>query len=63
MYNEENILAQQKHGIIVLLPKSNTPTTPDNYRALTLLNADIKIIARIIAQRFTKWLPDIIHMG
>jgi hypothetical protein len=63
MYIEGNILAQQKHGVIVLLPKSNTPTTPDNYRALTLLNRDIKIVARIIAQHLPKWLPDIIHMG
>jgi hypothetical protein len=44
MYDEENILAKQKHGVIVLLPETNTPTTPEDCRVLTLLNTDIKIV-------------------
>jgi hypothetical protein len=39
MHTKGNIMPQQKHGIIVLLPKTTNPTTPDHYRALTLLNA------------------------
>jgi hypothetical protein len=55
-YNTKNAhdrkhYAPKKHGIIVLLPKTTNPTTPEHYRALTLLNADIKIVARIIANR------------
>jgi exonuclease III len=61
LHTKGNIMPQQKHGIIVLLPKTTNPSTPDHYRALTLLNADIKIMARIIANRLNRWLPDIIH--
>jgi hypothetical protein len=55
------ITTQQKHGILVLIPKIKSPIRPENYRPLTLLNADIKILARIIAMRISKWLPTIIH--
>jgi hypothetical protein len=61
MHTKGNIMPQQKQGIIVLLPKTTNPSTPDHYRALTLLNLDIKIMARIIALRLNRWLPDIIH--
>jgi exonuclease III len=61
MHNGGAITTQQKHGILVLIPKIKSPTRPENYRPLTLLNADIKILARIIAMRISKWLPEIIH--
>jgi len=46
---ERKISAQQKHGVIVCLPKSSDPTTPADFRPITLLNTDCKIMARIIA--------------
>jgi hypothetical protein len=57
------IITQQKHGILVLIPKSKPPTSPEHYRPLTLLKADIKLLARIIALRLSKWLPAIIHQS
>jgi hypothetical protein len=61
MHTDGEITPQQKHGILVCLPKTTIPTRPDEYRALTLLNADLKILARIMAQRLSSWLTDILH--
>jgi hypothetical protein len=61
MHTDGEITPQQKHGILVCLPKTTMPTRPDEYRALTLLNADLKILARITVQRLRPGLPDILH--
>jgi exonuclease III len=61
MHTEHLITTQQKHGILVCLPKTTTPERPGDYRALTLLNADFKLLARILAKRISGWIPDIIH--
>jgi hypothetical protein len=57
-YREDN---QQKHGLIVGAPKSCSPRTPYDYRPLTLLNADYKILARMIVNRLNPLLRDILH--
>jgi hypothetical protein len=62
MHTERSISAQRKHGILVCLPKT-MPERPDDYRALTLLNVDLKILARILAKRISVWAPDIMHMS
>jgi len=46
---------------VVCLPKKARPKKIDDYRPITLLNADYKILARIIANRLKPLLPDIIH--
>jgi hypothetical protein len=51
MFMERKVSAQQKHGVIVCLPKSNDPTTPADFQPITLLNTDYKILTRIIAYR------------
>jgi hypothetical protein len=61
MHSKGNITPQQKHGLVVLIPKTQSPMTSDQYRALTLLKTDTKILARIIAPRLNKWLPEIIY--
>jgi hypothetical protein len=61
IHTEGEITPQQKHGILVCLPKTNTRTKPNEYRALTLLNTVLKILAQIIAQRLSPWLSDLIH--
>ena len=43
MFMEIKVSAQQKHGVIVCLPKSSDPTTPEDFRPITLLNTDYKI--------------------
>jgi hypothetical protein len=61
MYSEGEISDMQKHGHIVCLPKTSDPVSPDNYRPLTLLNTDYKLLMRIIANRLRPWLEDILH--
>jgi len=46
-----SISQQQKRGVIVCLPKAQGNQTPEDYRPITFLNSDYKILARIIAQR------------
>jgi len=61
MYREGQITDQQKHGIIVCVPKHTAPTSPKDYRPLTLLNTDYKLLTRIIANRLRPCLTDILH--
>jgi hypothetical protein len=61
MHTEGVITIKQKHGMMVCLPKIQRPTGPGDYRLLTLFNADIKVMGRIIANRLGLWLPSIIH--
>jgi hypothetical protein len=37
------------------------PTRPEDYRPLTLLNADFKLLARIIENRIRPWINDLLH--
>ena len=50
-----------KHGIVLCIPKTDIPTTPADYRPITLLNTDYKILARIIADRQRPTLSDVLH--
>ena len=61
MFTEGACTRQQKHGSIVCLPKSQYPITPEDYRPLTLLNTDYKLLTRIIARRLKTWTEDILH--
>ena len=47
---------------ISLIPKPNKdPTLPSNYRPISLINVDIKIISKVLAHRIEKIIPLIIH--
>ena len=61
MYTEGGIQPSQTHGLIVCLPKHDNPVTTDDYRPLTLLNSDYKILARLIANRIRPWINDILY--
>jgi hypothetical protein len=61
MYREGKITYQQKYGIIVCIPKQGNPTCPEDYRPLSLLNTDYKLLTRIIANRLRIWMKDILH--
>jgi hypothetical protein len=61
MFSEEPIPAQQVKGLVVCIPKEKNPTCIDDYRPLTLLNADHKILARMIANTMKVALKDTIH--
>jgi hypothetical protein len=62
IYVDGLLTEQQKQGKIVCLPKTSHATgiQVDDYRSLTLLNIDYKILARIIANRLRPWLAELL---
>ena len=52
----------QRKGIITLIPKKDKDTIfLKNWRPLTILNLDYKILAKLLAYRLKNLLPNIIH--
>ena len=51
IFIEGSILDSQKHDIIVCLPKTHKPALPEEYRPLTWMNADYKLLSRIVTYR------------
>jgi len=52
----------QRRGVISLIPKDeDNLTTLSNWRSITLLNVDYKILAKVIAKRIEPVLPKLIH--
>ena len=51
MFLQRSITPQQKHGIMICLPKTNAVQTPEGYRLIALLTSDYKLLARILAKR------------
>lgn len=50
-------------AILIVLPKKDRdPLKPTSYRPISLLNMDYKIIAGILSNRLSKYLPKLIHM-
>jgi hypothetical protein len=68
VYNEmlrpgENITTNLTTGIIVCILEHAGPKTPHDYRSITLLHTEYKLLARIIANRLRPILDTIIHPG
>jgi len=62
MYIDGMISDNQKHGLIVCVPKKLRPTRPEVFfRHLTLLNADLKLMSRILANRISPWITYVLH--
>lgn len=47
--------------ITVLLKEGKDHTIPENYRSISLLNTDVKILAKILAKRLKPLLPTVVH--
>ena len=60
--NKREMNKTAMEGILNLIPKKNKDTRIlKNLRPITLLNADYKIIEKVIAKRIQRVLPSIIH--
>ena len=61
-FQNGQLSVSQKRGIISLIPKDeNNSITLSNWRPVTLLNVDYKILAKVIAKRMQSVLPKLIH--
>jgi hypothetical protein len=62
VFENRNLSNDQKHGIITLLPKQDKDLTNiKNWRPISILNSDYKILTKIFANRLKTILPDLIH--
>ena len=61
-YDKYELSISQKQGIITLLPKSDRDIRLlKNWRPISLLNTDYKILTKCLANRLKKVLPVLIH--
>ena len=61
-YDTGSLSFSQRQGLINLIPKKDkNPLVLKNWRPISLLNADYKLIAKVIATRIKACLNDIIH--
>lgn len=60
-YQNGELSETQKRGIITLLDKGKDRTELKNWRPITLLNVDYKILSKVLAERVKKFLPKLIN--
>jgi len=51
MFLDDRIMEQQKHGNVMCIPKDDIPTTPAEYRQITLLNTEYKTLSSVRTNR------------
>lgn len=47
--------------IIVILKAGKDPLKPESYRPISLLTLDVKILARVLANRVPRYINSLIH--
>lgn len=50
-------------SFITLIPKKEVPISPNNFRAISLLNGVLKIITKLLASRLQKVILQMIHVN
>ena len=61
-FTKGQLSISQRRGVICLIPKDDSDLTElSNWRPLTLLNVDYKILAKAIGQRIESKLSSLIH--
>ena len=60
-FDEKELTPSQYKEVLTLLHKNGEWEAIWNWRSLTLLNSDYKIIAQILAERLKVVLPTLIH--
>ena len=48
-------------AFITLIPKSNSPSGPNDYRPISLLNSSVKLITKLLANRLQLKVLDMVH--
>jgi hypothetical protein len=61
MLLDGTIESSQTKGVIVYVPKKQRPQIREDYTPFTPLNADTKLLARILVKRMRPWLNEILH--
>jgi hypothetical protein len=51
MYLSGALPRMQTRGVVVCVPETPWPMSPEEYRLLTLINSDVRLFARIIVNR------------
>src|SRR4051812_45012504 len=54
-------LIRFNQAFMVLLPKSNAPTTPDSFRPISMQNGIPKAVAKLLTTRLKTLIPELIH--
>ena len=60
-YQTGELSTTQKRGIINLIFKKNDKNLLSNWRPITLLNTDYKILAHVLANRLKKVIPKLVN--
>lgn len=61
IFRDLELSGRQKQGVIVCIPIIVRPSAAEDYRPITLLNTENKILARLIAVRLRSILAELIH--
>ena len=61
-YESDKLSISQRRGIVTFLPKEDTDLHfLNNWKPITLLNVDYKIVSKAIARRIEPMLPKLVH--
>ena len=63
IYTHGELTTSQKKGIIKISYKKNGRQFLKNYRPITLLNTDLKLITKTLTKRLVKILNNIVHQS